>query len=150
LNRISCGPEKVARLAPPSLPLVGYCLVQQPSSAIFSEGLAPWACCAAVGCRSFEPEAHFKTSEIGRSKAEQSNTSVIAGDVILKAFRKLEPGIPPELEVGKYLIKSGSRAPPSWWVVANMSNMSAHRLASGQPFVCCRVSSREAKMVGST
>jgi hypothetical protein len=24
-------------------------LIQQPWSAIFSEGLAPWACCAAVG-----------------------------------------------------------------------------------------------------
>jgi trehalose synthase-fused probable maltokinase len=51
----------------------------------------------------FDLEAHFKHSEIERSGAEQSNTSVIAGDVILKAFRKLEPGIHPELEVGKYL-----------------------------------------------
>jgi trehalose synthase-fused probable maltokinase len=51
----------------------------------------------------FHSEASFKQSEIGRSGAEQSNTSVIATDVILKAFRKLEPGIHPELEIGKYL-----------------------------------------------
>jgi maltose alpha-D-glucosyltransferase/alpha-amylase len=51
----------------------------------------------------FDTKARFKQCEIGRSGAEQSNTSVIAGDVILKAFRKLETGIHPELEVGKYL-----------------------------------------------
>ena len=50
-----------------------------------------------------DPRSSFKQSDIHRSGAEQSNTSVIADDVILKAFRKLEPGIHPELEVGRYL-----------------------------------------------
>jgi trehalose synthase-fused probable maltokinase len=51
----------------------------------------------------FDLEADFEQIEIQRSGAEQSNTSVIAGDVILKAFRKLEPGVHPELEVGRFL-----------------------------------------------
>jgi maltose alpha-D-glucosyltransferase/alpha-amylase len=51
----------------------------------------------------FAPGSGFQQSDIGRFGAEQSNTSVIAGDVILKAFRKLEPGVHPELEVGRYL-----------------------------------------------
>jgi trehalose synthase-fused probable maltokinase len=50
-----------------------------------------------------DPRSIFAQSDIGRSGAEQSNTSVTAGEVILKAFRKLEPGAHPELEVGKYL-----------------------------------------------
>jgi maltose alpha-D-glucosyltransferase/alpha-amylase len=37
-------------------------------------------------------------------KAEQSNSSVVYGDrVILKLFRKLEPGLNPELEIGRFL-----------------------------------------------
>jgi trehalose synthase-fused probable maltokinase len=42
-------------------------------------------------------------SEIERSTAEQSNTSVRVGGAMLKAFRKLEPGIHPELEVMRFL-----------------------------------------------
>jgi maltose alpha-D-glucosyltransferase/alpha-amylase len=38
------------------------------------------------------------------SKAEQSNTSIVFGDrFILKLFRKLEPGVNPDLEVGRFL-----------------------------------------------
>jgi maltose alpha-D-glucosyltransferase/alpha-amylase len=37
-------------------------------------------------------------------KAEQSNTSVRYGDrLVLKLFRKLEPGVNPELEIGRFL-----------------------------------------------
>lgn len=38
------------------------------------------------------------------SRAEQSNTSIIYGDrFILKLFRKIEPGINPDLEIGEFL-----------------------------------------------
>ena len=40
------------------------------------------------------------------SKAEQTNSSVIYGDrLMLKFFRKLEPGVNPELEIGRYLME---------------------------------------------
>lgn len=42
------------------------------------------------------------------SKAEQSNTSIIYGDAfILKLYRRLEPGVNPDLEVGAYLTEQG-------------------------------------------
>lgn len=40
--------------------------------------------------------------------AEQSNTSLIYGDrLIMKLFRRIEPGINPELEIGRFLAKQG-------------------------------------------
>jgi maltose alpha-D-glucosyltransferase / alpha-amylase len=41
---------------------------------------------------------------IGRMSAEQSNTSIVYGDhLIMKLFRRLEPGINPDFEVGRHL-----------------------------------------------
>ncbi len=42
-------------------------------------------------------------------KAEQSNTSIIYGDrLIMKLFRKLEPGLNPDLEIGRFLTERGA------------------------------------------
>jgi maltokinase len=50
---------------------------------------------------------------------EQSNSSVVYGDeYILKVFRKLSPGINPDLEVGRALAEAGSQvvaAPLAWY-----------------------------------
>jgi malto-oligosyltrehalose trehalohydrolase/4-alpha-glucanotransferase len=48
---------------------------------------------------------------IRRSQVEQSNTSLRIGDaVIMKAFRKLEEGIHPELEMGRFLTETAGFA----------------------------------------
>jgi maltose alpha-D-glucosyltransferase/alpha-amylase len=44
---------------------------------------------------------------VRRSSAEQSNSSIIYGDrLILKLFRRLQPGKNPDIEIGKYLTGS--------------------------------------------
>lgn len=54
------------------------------------------------------------TSDIERRAGEQSNTSVRVGGVMLKGFRRLEPGIHPELEVGRFLTEvAGFRNAPA-------------------------------------
>lgn len=48
------------------------------------------------------------------SRAEQSNTSVIyRGRYILKLFRKIEPGVNPDLEMGTFLTERGFRHTPA-------------------------------------
>jgi trehalose synthase-fused probable maltokinase len=54
--------------------------------------------------RSFRPLPGFADdAELRRPNVEQSNTSIMAGAAILKAFRKLEAGIHPEVEIGTFL-----------------------------------------------
>ena len=46
---------------------------------------------------------------VRRSGAEQSNTSVILGErLVLKAFRRLEEGVNPELEIGRFLTEEAN------------------------------------------
>jgi len=48
------------------------------------------------------------------SRAEQSNTSIIYGrDFILKLFRKIEPGINPDIEIGAFLTQQGFKNIPA-------------------------------------
>ena len=55
--------------------------------------------------KSFLPPGEFSVLEKSRVlKAEQSNTSFVYGDkLIFKLFRKLEEGVNPELEIGRFL-----------------------------------------------
>jgi maltose alpha-D-glucosyltransferase/alpha-amylase len=48
------------------------------------------------------------------SKAEQSNTSLIFGDkLILKSYRRVDEGVNPELDIGRFLTSAGfANAPP--------------------------------------
>jgi maltose alpha-D-glucosyltransferase/alpha-amylase len=61
-------------------------------------------------------------------RGEQTNTSVVFGErLILKLFRRLEPGINPDLEMSRFLTDRGFEA------VAPVAGALIHRSASGQP-----------------
>ncbi len=62
-----------------------------------------------------EPDPELDpTLESSVSRAEQSNTSVIYGQqFILKLFRKVEPGINPDIEIGAFLTEHGFRNTPA-------------------------------------
>lgn len=62
-------------------------------------------------CRAQPPDPDHVGLVIG---AEQSNTSIVFGDdVILKLFRRVVPGVNPDLEVSLALAGAGSRRVPS-------------------------------------
>ncbi len=52
--------------------------------------------------------ADFGNLPVGRPKAQSSNTVVTLGErLFLKAYRRLRPGVNPELEVGRFLTEVG-------------------------------------------
>ncbi|SFH83051.1 maltose alpha-D-glucosyltransferase [Modicisalibacter xianhensis] len=58
--------------------------------------------------------------DVAHNNVEQSNSSVIIGHkVVLKLFRRLEPGLHPEAEIGHYLSEHGfANVPPLYGEVA--------------------------------
>lgn len=62
--------------------------------------------------KAFQPAGQKLTSSL--SGAEQSNTSIIYRDqFILKLFRKIEPGINPDIEIGTFLTEHGFTHTPA-------------------------------------
>lgn len=63
--------------------------------------------------RAFEESGSVEKLESLLVKAEQTNSSIIYGDrCILKLFRKLEPGLDPDAEIGLFLTERGFRHTP--------------------------------------
>src|SRR5205823_14452966 len=63
------------------------------------------------------------------SVAEQSNNSVIYGErLMLKVFRRLEEGVNPELDVGRFLTEK-----PSFSQIAPLAGMLQYRRPKGEP-----------------
>jgi maltose alpha-D-glucosyltransferase/alpha-amylase len=63
----------------------------------------------------FDPSVELDPADIRRLGAEQSNTSIAFGSrKVLKLYRRLQPGIHPELEVGRFLTETaGFRNTPA-------------------------------------
>jgi len=78
------------------------------------------------------PEAHVL-------KAEQSNTSIVFGDrFIMKLFRKLEFGINPDIEVGRFLTDRAhypNTPPLAGWIDYKIGRNDVRNLALMQAFV---------------
>src|SRR5262249_19277116 len=67
---------------------------------------------------------------------EQSNTSVVIGDkVLLKVLRKLEVGLSPEVEMGRFLATHDYRATPRLLAALTLEGPSASELALLYSFV---------------
>jgi maltose alpha-D-glucosyltransferase/alpha-amylase len=59
----------------------------------------------------FDPEITVEAGEVRRLSAEQSNTSIAIGSkMMLKLLRRLQPGIHPEIEVGRFLTEKAKFA----------------------------------------
>ena len=67
---------------------------------------------------------------------EQSNTSVVLGErVLLKILRKLEVGLSPEVEMGRFLATHGYRSTPQLLAALTLEGPSASELALLYAFV---------------
>ena len=93
------------------------------------QGKGEWV---ATRTSAFEGEANFDLPS-SVSRAEQSNTSVIFGDrYILKLFRKIEPGVNPDIEIGAFLTEHGFRNTP-----AVLASLQYQPPAGTEPYSVC-------------
>lgn len=93
---------------------------------------APATVLMSAGALEFQPTSalslYLAAAQTSGSRAvtgEQSNTSIIYGDAaILKAFRKLQPGVNPDIEIGAHLTEETSyrHVPPLLGSVHYQSN----------------------------
>ena len=75
----------------------------------FGEGRLRFAKTAALDAVEIPDEV-----EVRRVAAEQSNTSLLMSDVfVLKFYRRLEDGVHPEIEMGRYLTENGYENTPA-------------------------------------
>ena len=64
--------------------------------------------------RAFAAATFAQSPQVRRMDVEQSNTSVVIGErAILKAYRRIHPGLQPELEVARFLDAVGFRSTPA-------------------------------------
>jgi maltose alpha-D-glucosyltransferase/alpha-amylase len=78
------------------------------------EGVAGKAALEQIRRLEPSPRGNLQVRSMG---AEQSNSSVVFGDqVVLKVFRKVEVGVNPELEMGRYLTLKGFHHTPKLYL----------------------------------
>ncbi|GJD93668.1 maltose alpha-D-glucosyltransferase [Methylobacterium iners] len=79
----------------------------------------------------FDPEITVEAGEVRRLSAEQSNTSIAIGSkMMLKLLRRLQPGIHPEIEVGRFLTEKAKFAnTPALLGVLEHVDENGHRTA---------------------
>jgi maltose alpha-D-glucosyltransferase / alpha-amylase len=79
-----------------------------------------------------------KIENVRAVDTEQSNTSVLVGsDCVVKLFRKLEPGINPEIEVGRFLTENApfANTPPILGAVELVDDDARHAVAVVHHFI---------------
>lgn len=108
-----------ARYAPPGAPVIGTAGDEVLYDGLHDPAVTGWMLRAIAGATTVdglafvpEPGADLPLSETGRVvDAEQSNTSVRWGErSILKIYRRLSPGLNPDLELHRALRSAGSTA----------------------------------------
>jgi maltokinase len=66
-----------------------------------------------LACQSIRPIDATNSAEIRVVAGEQSNTSTVVGEVILKTYRRIEPGVNPELDILLFFAEHGFRYAPN-------------------------------------
>ena len=95
----------------------------------------------------FKPVRGDEPIEVRRLGGEQSNTSLVYGErLVLKLFRRLQPGLNPEYEIGRQLTERiGYPRVPA------VTGAFEHRMTAEQPTTigCCSSSSRARLTAGA-